>query len=618
MCLCLLQRMARPQRLVGRLLSTTKPPSATRRSRLVRRAAVVAVAAAGVAGVTAARYFKYELEDLRRLVGLGTDDLTAAERRELAELEFVSEAVENITPHNFVHPFQQRSLLWRIGFVLWRSVFLAVTFLPVMVLSLRLYLDKENGPLRERWLLALRRALERSGTSMIKFGQWMSMRPDHFPPDLCACLAHLRDQVPAHAFEHTRTVIRQSFGCELEDIFEDFASEPVASGSVAQVYHARLKEDYALATGKTEVAVKVRHPQVVAETFVDLSFIFNMIPTMLMALDLNVKLPFDQDEFTLLLQQQVDLRWEALNLCRFAHNFSRETSHSGPVALRFPRVSPKVLSETVLVETWAQGVSIDNEFSEADEAPPPARWYHRLPGLGPAKSLHHLLADAIFDMYMKMFLRDNFTHGDLHAANVLFDRQSGVLTIIDAGIATSISEKAWYPFGDFIRAFCVGDEHAMAVNLVKFAGKHVRPQDKPHLVTVIEADLIERLKPWRALGYPAKPGHPSDVPGGMVLNTVMETILHNNLVLRGDVAASILTMSLAETLILNLNPKFDILTNSLPYFVRYQGWASTEAVWRSGYSRVSETPSVVMDAATEAAPSVVTAASIEAADKQSS
>jgi hypothetical protein len=41
-----------------------------------------------------------------------------------------------------------------------------------------------------------------------------------------------------------------------------------------QVYHARLRPEYALATGATEVAVKVRHPKVVPETFVDVGFIF--------------------------------------------------------------------------------------------------------------------------------------------------------------------------------------------------------------------------------------------------------------------------------------------------------------------------------------------------------
>jgi hypothetical protein len=32
-----------------------------------------------------------------------------------------------------------------------------------------------------------------------------------------------------------------------------------------------------------------------------------------------------------------------------------------------------------------------------------------------------------------------------------------------------------YSFGDFIRAFCIGDEEAMAHNLVKFGGQKIAP-----------------------------------------------------------------------------------------------------------------------------------------------
>lgn len=292
-------RLLSVQRLGQRVLAGRLAPVrclvSTGRARIWRVTAAAGVVSSVAGAVVAARYFKYELEDLRRLLGLGTDDLTAAERRELAELEFVSEAVlQKIPGHGFVHPFHSKSLLWRLGFVIYRSLFLLVTFLPVAWLSLRLHFDKENKSLREHWMLTLRRALERCGTTLIKFGQWMSMRPDHFPPDLCVCLAHLRDAVPAHEFDHTRATFREAFGCEIEAIFDRFDTEPVASGSVAQVYHAKLRDEYALATGATDVAVKVRHPHVSAETFLDLKFIFRFIPTLMVVLDLDVKLPFDQ------------------------------------------------------------------------------------------------------------------------------------------------------------------------------------------------------------------------------------------------------------------------------------------------------------------------------------
>ncbi len=51
----------------------------------------------------------------------------------------------------------------------------------------------------------------------------------------------------------------------METLFTEFASRPVASGSIAQVYRAVLSEQGAVGTGLpvgTVVAVKVRHPGV--------------------------------------------------------------------------------------------------------------------------------------------------------------------------------------------------------------------------------------------------------------------------------------------------------------------------------------------------------------------
>jgi predicted unusual protein kinase regulating ubiquinone biosynthesis (AarF/ABC1/UbiB family) len=49
--------------------------------------------------------------------------------------------------------------------------------------------------------------------------------------------------------------VKKEFGVSVYEMFDDFDETPIASGSIAQVYKARLE-------GK-DVAVKVRHPNVV-------------------------------------------------------------------------------------------------------------------------------------------------------------------------------------------------------------------------------------------------------------------------------------------------------------------------------------------------------------------
>ena len=50
--------------------------------------------------------------------------------------------------------------------------------------------------------------------------------------------------------------------------------------------------------------------------------------------------------------------------------------------------------------------------------------------------------------------RDNFVHGDLHAGNLLFDEQANILTVLDAGLVTTLGKDAEAGFGDFLRAMC--------------------------------------------------------------------------------------------------------------------------------------------------------------------
>ena len=91
-----------------------------------------------------------------------------------------------------------------------------------------------------------------SGPAFIKWGQWAATRRDVFPPDLCQELSKLHTQAPVHSLHFTQTAIRRAFGASVTDLFEGFEAEPIASGSIAQVYRARLSHRGALHTGLDE------------------------------------------------------------------------------------------------------------------------------------------------------------------------------------------------------------------------------------------------------------------------------------------------------------------------------------------------------------------------------
>lgn len=58
------------------------------------------------------------------------------------------------------------------------------------------------------------------------------------------------------------------------------------------------------------------------------------------------------------------------------------------------------------------------------------------------------LSKILYDMSMKMMIRDNFVHGDLHGGNILYSMSDDHVTVLDAGIATSLDKRTFAPFGN--------------------------------------------------------------------------------------------------------------------------------------------------------------------------
>eukprot|EP00951_Prasinocladus_malaysianus_P007341 scaffold52807_cov39-Prasinocladus_malaysianus.AAC.1 len=80
-----------------------------------------------------------------------------------------------------------------------------------------------------------RRSLEAAGPAFIKWGQWAASRHDLFPKDLCEQLEMLQSSAPAHSFWYTKRVIERSLGMPIDQLFDTFEEQALASGSIGQV-----------------------------------------------------------------------------------------------------------------------------------------------------------------------------------------------------------------------------------------------------------------------------------------------------------------------------------------------------------------------------------------------
>ena len=211
-----------------------------------------------------------------------------------------------------------------------------------------------EGRYREIWLQLVHRSLEKAGAAFIKWGQWAATRPDLFPRDLCKELAKLHTKAPAHKFSYTKQTIEKAFGRRIDEIFEDFEEEPVASGNISQVHKATLQFWYPGQKVEPMIfAVKVRHPgvsEVIQKDFVIINWVARL-SSCLPALRW-LRLEESVQQFVVFMLSHVDLSREAAHLNCFLYNFRRSTDVSFPNPL-YPLLHP-----TVLVETYEQGESV--------------------------------------------------------------------------------------------------------------------------------------------------------------------------------------------------------------------------------------------------------------------
>src|SRR5437773_750944 len=73
----------------------------------------------------------------------------------------------------------------------------------------------------------LRLAFEELGLTYLKLGQFLTMRFDVLPAEVCAELDKLFEAVPPMPFEHAKRVIEFELGSPLEAVFPVFAREPI-------------------------------------------------------------------------------------------------------------------------------------------------------------------------------------------------------------------------------------------------------------------------------------------------------------------------------------------------------------------------------------------------------
>lgn len=304
-------------------------------TKTVVRRSFVGTIGAGVAGLTIA----YGVTG-----GLGALSAREARGSEVAVLKQYKKTDVKRTSED---PLTFWQVLRRFFHLSW--IFFPVVFWAPLMLRNTLWEDPKG------WYKLLRETLEKAGPVFIKWGQWGSTRYDLLPVALCDELNSLTQNSPAHSLEETYKILEASFGKQIHTVLR-LEPEPVASGSIGQVYRGQLDE-------VGEVAVKVQHPnlhEVIRTDFTILEFfsrITDEVVTRLFSHCYRTNRMLKQ--FKGHVHEQLDFELEARNLERFIDNFANWPHISFPV----PRCSTK----EVLIESFEGGHSIIDYIRKKQE-----------------------------------------------------------------------------------------------------------------------------------------------------------------------------------------------------------------------------------------------------------
>jgi predicted unusual protein kinase regulating ubiquinone biosynthesis (AarF/ABC1/UbiB family) len=250
------------------------------------------------------------------------------------------------------------------------------------------------------------------GPSFVKLGQVFAGRADVLPEPYAEKLTSLTDQVPPAPLPAIRATMEAAWGRPVEAVLQDFEPEPIAAGSLGQVYRARYQGQ--------QVAVKVLRPGVRELVARDIDAARKIMDRVVgWAPNVHTRaVEAVVAEFSVRVVDEMDFRREAENLKAVRANF-----HGNP-RIRIPALVEELCGERVMVMEFVTGTRIDQ--------------------LDPAVSYGGLRAETVVErlveLYVQMMLVDGFFHADPHPGNVLV-APDGALVLLDFGVVIQVPRE---------------------------------------------------------------------------------------------------------------------------------------------------------------------------------
>jgi predicted unusual protein kinase regulating ubiquinone biosynthesis (AarF/ABC1/UbiB family) len=223
---------------------------------------------------------------------------------------------------------------------------------------------------------------------ILKGCQFIGSRADVLPPEYVEVLSRLQDRVPPRPFAVVQRIVESELSLQLEDVFEFFSPEPVASASLAQVHEARL-------LGGERVAVKVQYPEIdelVRSDISNLRALFRAVGIVERDFDLMPLV----EELATHVPHELDFVSEAHNAETVARLFK------GRHDIYVPRIHWECTCRRVLVMEFIEGIKISDTAAL------------RAAGVDPNQLMRTLI-----EAYCEQVFTHGLFHADPHPGNLM-------------------------------------------------------------------------------------------------------------------------------------------------------------------------------------------------------
>lgn len=385
----------------------------------------------------------------------------------------------------------------------------------------------------------VRLAFEDLGLTYLKLGQFLAMRFDILPDEVCRELQRLFENVRPMPFGQVKKVVEKELGGRLDELFHSFNPEPIAAASVAQVHQGQTHSG-------DRVAIKIQRPGIERIFAADMRNL-RRIALAADALGLLGSLSMTEavDEFALYTNREMDFVIEGTTANRL-----RENATENEIV---PKIFWEFTTSKVLTMDFIDGVSlsqIGNLLEEGGLELVSARY----PGLDLIAALHHLAFASLHQLFLT-----GFFHADPHPGNILILLDNTV-AFIDFGIFGEVTEWQREILATYIENLAIGNVDES----VRHYAKLYAPTDKTDMrVFKEEAKVV--LGSWYHLSKdPDTPVEERLV--GKFSDEMMTVVRKNKMKIGMDTLLFWRALIVLDSTALRLSSHFDLLGELRTFF----------------------------------------------------